>query len=131
MNPQTVETIIVGAGVAGLGCAHQLAKHKRDFLVITENIGGRIATSDDGRINYGAYFVLSNYKHVLPFVKKGEKLHPFFVEFHDKKSRYYHLTKMCMYPLQALHLLTILWRFKSTYEQFKKLCEQDSQKDVI
>src|SRR3989338_4977395 len=131
MKNQTVETIIVGAGVAWLGCAHQLAKHKRDFLVITENIGGRIATSNDGRINYGAYFVLSNYKHVLPFVKKGEKLHPFFVEFHDKRHRYYHLTKMCKYPAQAFRLLFMLLRFKSKYEQFKKQCERNSQKFVI
>ena len=131
MNPQTVETIIVGAGVAGLGCAHQLAKHKRDFLVITENIGGRIATSDDGRINYGAYFVLSNYKHILSFVKKGEKLHPFSVEFHDKRNQYYHLAKMCRYPIQTLRLLFMLWRFKSAYEQFKKQCERSSQKFVI
>ncbi len=131
MKNQVVETIIIGAGVAGLGCARQLAKHKRDFLVITENIGGRISTSDDGRINYGAYFVLNNYKHILPFVQKGEKLHPFFVEFHDKRRRYYHLAKMCRHPIQMLHLLTMLWSFKSRYEQFKKQCEQRSQKFVI
>lgn len=131
MKNQTVETIIIGAGVAGLGCARQLARHKRDFLVITKNIGGRIATSDDGRVNYGAYFVLSNYKHILPFVKKKEKLHPFFVEFHDKRNRYYHLAKMREYPIQFLRLLFLLWRFKLKYEQFKKLCEQNSQKFVI
>lgn len=131
MKSQTVETIIIGAGVAGLGCARQLAKHKRNFLIITENIGGRILTSDDGRINYGAYFVLKNYKHILPFVKLGEKLHPFFVEFHDKRNRYYHLVKMCKYPIQTLRLLAILLRFKSRYEQFKKQCEQNSQKFVI
>jgi hypothetical protein len=131
MKNKTVETIIIGAGVAGLGCARQLTKHKKDFLVITENIGGRIATSDDGHINYGAYFVLSNYKHILPFVRKGEKLHPFFVEFHDKRNRYYHLAKMCGYPIQTLHLLFMLWRFKSIYEQFKKQCERSSQKFVI
>ena len=131
MKNQVIETIIIGAGVAGLGCARQLAKHNRDFLIITENIGGRISTSDDGRINYGAYFVLSNYKHILPFVKLGEKLHPFFVEFHDKKNRYYHLAKMCEYPLQAFRLLSILWKFRSKYEKFKKECERNSRKFVI
>ena len=131
MKKQTVETIIIGAGVAGLGCARQLVKHKRDFLVITEDIGGRIATSDDGRINYGAYFVLDNYSHILSFVQKGEKLHPFFVEFHNKKHRYYHLEKMCKYPIQTLRLLSMLCAFKSKYEQFKKQCEQKSQKFVI
>lgn len=131
MGNKTVETIIIGAGVAGLGCARHLAKHKRDFLVITENIGGRIATSDNGRVNYGAYFVLSNYKHILSFVEKGQKLHPFFVEFHDKRNRYYHLAKMCKHPIQALRLVFMLWKFKSKYEWFKKQCERRSQKFVI
>lgn len=131
MKNRTVETIIIGAGVAGLGCAHQLAKHKRDFLVITENVGGRIATSDDGRINYGAYFVLSNYKYISSFVEKGEKLHPFFVEFHDKRNRYYHLVKMSKHPIQSLRLLFMLWSFKTKYEWFKKQCEKRSQKSVI
>jgi len=131
MKNEIVDTIIIGAGVAGLGCAHELAKHKKDFLIITENVGGRICTSDDGSINYGAYFVLNNYKHILPFVKLGKKLHPFFVEFHDKKNRYYHLVKMCKYPFQAFRLLTILCTFKSKYEWFKKQCEYKSQKLVI
>lgn len=131
MKNKTIETIIIGAGVAGLGCAHQLAKHKRDFLVITEDVGGRIATSSDGRINYGAYFVLSNYKHISPFVEKGEKLHPFFVEFHDKRNRYYHLAKMCKHPIQAFRLLGMLWKFKSKYSWFKKQCQRHSQKFVI
>ena len=125
------ETIIIGAGVAGLGCARQLSKHKRDFLVITENIGGRITTSSDGRVNYGAYFVLNNYRHILPLVKKGEKLHPFFVEFHNKRKHYYHLVKMCRYPVQALRLFFLLKGFKSKYERFKKMCETNSQKFVI
>lgn len=128
---KSIETIIIGAGVAGLGCAHHLAKHKRDFLIITENIGGRIATSDDGRINYGAYFVLNNYKHILNFVEKGEKLHPFSVEFHKKRNRYYHLLKMWKHPIQSLSLIFILLKFKSQYESFKKQCEHQSQRIVI
>ncbi len=131
MKNQTVETIIIGAGVAGLGCARQLKKHKRDFLVITENIGGRISTSDDGRINYGAYFVLNNYTHIMPFIKKGEKLKPFFVEFHDKKTHSYSLAKMCRHPIQILRLLSLLYGFKNTYDRFKKQCETKSQKFVI
>ena len=131
MKKQTIETIIIGGGVAGLGCAHQLEKNKRDFLVITENVGGRIATSENGLVNYGAYFVLNNYKNILPFIKKGEKLHPFFVEFHDKRHRYYHLLKMYKHPIQTLRLLSMLCAFKSRYEQFKIQCEQRSQKFVI
>lgn len=131
MDDQTVETIIIGAGVAGLGCARQLTKHNRDFLVITEDVGGRITTSVGGCANYGAYFVLNNYSHILPFIKKGERLHPFFVEFHDGRKGYYHLIKMCAHPIQAVRLMFLLFKFKTKYKRFKIKCETDSQKMVI
>ena len=131
MKKQIIDTIIIGAGVAGLGCAHQLIKHRKNFLIITEDVGGKILTSDNGLVNYGAYFVLSNYKHILPFVKKGERLHPFFVEFHDKKQHSYRLIKMCRYPIQSLRLFYLLFRFKSKYRRFKKQCKTKSQKFVI
>lgn len=131
MKKNKIETIIVGAGIAGIACARHLAKHNKKFRVITKNIGGRIMTGTDGHINYGAYFVLDNYHHVLPLVKKGEKLHPFFVEFHDRKKHGYHLIKMWQHPLQTARLLWMLYTFKAQYESFKKLCETTSQKKTI
>ena len=131
MEKQKVETIIIGAGIAGIACARQLAKHKKDFLVITEDIGGRILLSKNCRINYGAYFVLSNYRNVLPLVQKGEKLHPFLVEFHDKWKHYYHLIKIFKYPLQTLRLINLLLKFKSKYERFKRMSEDKIQKVLI
>ncbi len=65
-----VETIIIGGGISGLACARKLHENKKEFLLITENIGGRILTSEDGNFNYGALFVLKDYKHVLKFIKK-------------------------------------------------------------
>jgi len=131
MKNKTVETIIIGGGAAGLGCAHRLTKNKRDFLMITEDIGGRIITSEDGRVNYGAYFVLSNYKHILPYVKKEARLQPFFVDFHGEGEDAYRLLKISWHPIQVLRLLHLLHRFNSTYRKFKYLCEKQSQKQVI
>ncbi|MBI5221187.1 MAG: NAD(P)-binding protein, partial [Candidatus Magasanikbacteria bacterium] len=131
MLEKIVDTIIIGCGVAGIGCAKQLTKNKRDFLIITENIGGRIDTSSDAKVNYGAYFVLKNYKHILPFIKKGDKLHPFSVEFHNKHRHSYHLIKIFCRPFEGWRLLRLLYKFKSEYEKFKKLCETISQKNVI
>lgn len=127
---KTIDTIIIGAGAAGLGCAHQLFKHKKEFLILSKDIGGRIETSKDGKVNYGAYFVIQNYHHVLPYVKKGERLHPFAVDFHQRR-RHYHLLRMARYPFQTLRLIALLYRFKSHYERFKKECETQSQKQCI
>ena len=67
MNTKTVETIIVGAGISGLSCARQLQAQNEDFLLISKNIGGRILTSEDGTVNYGAFFVCSDYYNVLKY----------------------------------------------------------------
>lgn len=116
--------------MAGLGCAQQLSAHKKDFAIITEDIGGRLCTSPDGKINYGAYFVLDNYRHVLSFVKKGEKLHPFSLEFHLNKKGY-GILNMLKYPWQTLRFFIFMYKFKHHYEKFKKRCEVMSQKEAL
>ena len=82
-----IDTIIIGAGMAGLGCGHHFLKNsQKDFLIISEDIGGRVCSSVDGRVNYGAYFVLENYHHILPYVTKRERFHPFFVDMHGGRE---------------------------------------------
>ncbi|MDP3971254.1 MAG: NAD(P)-binding protein [bacterium] len=131
MSEKIIDTIIIGAGIAGIGCARKLAEQNKDFIVITEDIGGRIMASEDGLINYGAYFVLDNYYNLLPLVKKGEKLHPFSIDFHNKTGDHYHLARMFNHPVQAVRLLSLLYGFKSKYNDFKRRCERSSQKKVI
>lgn len=125
------DIIIIGAGMAGIGCAHRLAKAKRNFLVISEDVGGRLMTSADGRINYGACFVLESYRHVLPYVTLGERLSPFHFELHGVRKHPYYLIGMARYPLQAARTLRLLIRFKKKYEDFQKQCESRSQKEVF
>lgn len=128
----TFHTIIVGAGIAGIACAQRLQQQGKNFLVITENIGGRIQTSADGTINYGAYFVTKNYHHILPFVEKKQRLKLFQLEFHDQHSHAYTLFKIIKrYPRESLRLLWYLKKFNLHYEKFKKQCEYHSQKTVI
>jgi predicted NAD/FAD-dependent oxidoreductase len=68
------ETVIVGGGIAGLACARQLYDGGRSFLLVTEDVGGRIRTSADGTVNLGAYYVRGDYDHVNQFVDRGRGL---------------------------------------------------------
>lgn len=126
-----IDTIIIGAGMAGLGCGHQfLKKNKKDFLIISEDIGGRVCPSADGRVNYGAYFVLENYHHIVPYVTKRERFHPFLVDMHGGRKAY-HLIRIFEHPLQVVRLMFILFHFKKLYTSFKKRCETQSQRQAF
>lgn len=131
MLAQNYDTIIVGGGVAGLACAKKLSEQNKEFLLITEDIGGKILTSKSGVTNYGAYFVLNNYHNILPYVKKKEKLYPVFVGFHSRTGKSYPLIRMMKYPFQTLRFLSLLMMFKGKYAQFERKCLVRSQKEVI
>ena len=60
-----VETIIVGAGAAGMNCALELQKANREYLLISPNIGGRICNDEERHMNYGAVLYFCTYKHML------------------------------------------------------------------
>ncbi len=68
------ETVIIGGGIAGLACARRLYDSRRPFLLITEDVGGRIRKSADGTVNLGAYYVRSDYSHVNRFVDRGRRI---------------------------------------------------------
>ncbi|MDP6642135.1 MAG: NAD(P)/FAD-dependent oxidoreductase [Candidatus Nanoarchaeia archaeon] len=107
------DIIIIGRGVSGIGCAHHLKKYgKNNFLVITENIGGRICTSKNGKINYGAYYVTEYYQNILKFVKKTKKLEPLELDFNGHKKIEYSLLSILMYPLQFAKLIFLTKKFK-------------------
>jgi hypothetical protein len=125
-----VETCIIGGGISGIGCALTLKKAKKNFLLISPEIGGRICSSEDGIVNYGAYFVLNNYHNILPLVEKKERLHLFSVEFHRRK-RSYSLFCSIKYPLQLFTLLHITWLFSKQLEQLKKRIERVGQKKAL
>ena len=52
------ETIIVGAGAAGMNCALDLQKANHDYLLIADYMGGRILNDTGRHMNYGAVFYL-------------------------------------------------------------------------
>src|SRR3989344_1801162 len=124
------ETIIIGGGISGLSCARKLKDNEKEFLLITENIGGRIISSSDGKINYGAYFVGSDYGYVKNFVKIGRRISIFDIKFHNKKNSYF-IFSCIKYLLQVIKFISILIKFRFHYNNMKKKCETMSQKEAI
>ncbi len=59
------ETIVLGAGCAGMNCCLELQKENREYLLISPNIGGRICNDEERHMNYGAVFYFGTYKYML------------------------------------------------------------------
>lgn len=132
MKLQNYQTIIIGGGISGFSCAHELHKHKKDFLLITENVGGRITSSKEGNVNYGAYYVTKDYTHISPFIQIVDKINPNLVLFHARKQTYYFISRrLFSHSFQLIKLLFSLYKFRRHYNRFKKSCLFISQKEAL
>lgn len=132
MAAKTYETVIIGAGISGLACAKSLQENDRDFVIISEDIGGRIRTSEDGTANYGAFFVCSDYYHVLKHVtiKSRIKLSDFC--FHNNDKNYVLFEPVLLsYVFQFMKVLKSLYKFRRSLYRFRKAAENVSQKKAI
>ena len=88
MKKRLHETIIIGAGISGLACARKLHENKKNFLIISEDIGGAITTSKDGKVNYGAQVILKNFHHLKKFAKIVKKMRLRKFGFHEGNKTY-------------------------------------------
>ena len=132
MTKKLVETIIIGAGISGLSCAKHLNEKDKDFLMISKNIGGRILSAEEGDNNYGAFFVCSDYNHLLKHVKIKSRIKLTEFCFHDNNNHYYLLEpKLIKYLSQFAKMVKILYRFRASFRKFRKKSECYSQKFVI
>lgn len=59
------ETIVLGAGAAGMNCCIELQKANREYLLVSPDIGGRIFNDEQRHMNYGAVFYFGTYKYML------------------------------------------------------------------
>lgn len=87
--PKTDDIIIIGAGLSGLGCAKRLFENGKKFRIISEDIGGRVKTSPDGEVNYGAYYMTADYKNLMPYLIKVGKLRLNNAHFHKGDDHYH------------------------------------------
>src|SRR3989338_2964217 len=128
MAADTYKTIIIGAGISGIGCAHKLLENKQDFKIISPDVGGRIIESDSKTVEYGAYYVMDIYHNTASFVKIGERIKPTKLIFHKSNHSYTLFDKKLFTHLpQLIRLILILYKFKRHYEKFKKRSVTESQ----
>ena len=132
MMAKTYETAIIGAGISGLACASTLQENNNDFVIISENIGGRILTSEDGTVNYGAFFVCSDYHHVLKHVKIESRIKLSDFCFHSNDTNYVLFEPaLVAYAFQFTKALKLLYKFRRQFRNFRKASENVSQKKAI
>lgn len=132
MVKKSYETAIIGAGISGLACAKKLQENGKDFIVISEDIGGRILTSKDKKINYGAFFVCSDYHNVLKYVTIKDRIKLSDFCFHDKNMNYslYEL-KLIPYLYQFFKVKKLLYRFRKSLRKLRNNSQYTSQKKAI
>lgn len=131
MSIKIVDTVIIGGGISGLACAKKLQDNDRDFIIVTENIGGRILTSKDGTTNYGAFFVCSDYYHFLQHIKIKSRIKLSDFCFHNDKTYVLFEPLLLLYAFQFIKTIKILLRFRRHFRFFRKTCEHVSQKIAI
>ena len=129
MAVNTYKTIIIGAGISGLGCAHKLLENIYDnFRIISSDIGGRILESKSKDVEYGAYYIMSIYHNTASFVKRGRRIKPTNLIFHKNNHTYGIFDKKIFtHFFQLIKLIFILRKFKKYYESFKTNCLYSSQ----
>jgi len=129
---QEHETIIVGAGVAGLGCAKRLHENGQKFLIITENVGGRVETSPNGRVNYGAYYTTEDCTNIMPYIEKTGRVRFSNSHLHDGDKHYHILSLRILKHLPALiRLFLDLREFRKHLIKFRKESVNKSQEELI
>ena len=132
MASTAVDTLIVGGGIAGLACARHLHTCGKQFLLISPDIGGRILSSADRAVNYGAFFVCDDYHHMLKFTSHRRRIRLSDFCFHEKTHSYVlYQPKLLSYIMQFLKIKTLLRSFRSSLGEMRKSCVSISQKTAI
>ena len=126
------ETVIVGGGIAGLACARRLSDNQRGFLLITEDVGGRIRRSRDGAANLGAYYVRADYRHVNRFVERGRRIRRRQMLRGSSDGSFTRSDlPLLRYLPQTVRFIRLMREFRRHYGVFRRHCMLVSQAEAI
>ncbi|MCD8212527.1 MAG: NAD(P)-binding protein [Campylobacter sp.] len=135
MQEKFYETVIVGGGLAGIFCARKLKEAGREFMLISDNIGGRVKYVESVEMNFGGVFYFENYHHVRQLLIPGPKLiqSPKQIMLHTSKDEYFPLVsfRMLKNVCQLYKFKKFMKKFINHYEIYKKNCETMQVKDAL
>ncbi len=119
--------------MAGMSCAMKLLEAGEDFLLITDDLGGRIKYSQEAKVNFGAYFVMSSYVNAKKLVSKGQWINPLDSCFHiSATDRFKAISLHTLSQLSGLlRFFFALREFSAHYEPYKQRCVNMPQKDAL
>lgn len=131
-SQQFHEVIIIGSGLSGLGCATRLQEHGVEFCIIGDHLGGRVATSPNGQVNYGAYYITKDCTTLLPFLSQKTPMH--FRDFHyHRDHRHYHLfsPKVLKHALALFRLWRDLREFRTHFLSMRRRASHESRESLV
>ncbi|MEA3430936.1 MAG: NAD(P)-binding protein [Nanoarchaeota archaeon] len=133
MKKKHFETIIVGGGISGLSCGRRLQDAGKNFMLITEVLGGRTLSSDSFGTTYGADYITEDYKHVLKYVGKKKwfyKLKDYYF-FDDKKYTNVYSIKNLKYLPRMIKFFLIGNKVRKSFIKYRKLAPYKSIKECF
>lgn len=130
------QTIIVGAGMAGMTCALRLKEAGAPYVVVSDTIGGRVLYLPEHEMNFGAVFTMRGYRHARKILTPARPVLPsyFDLECHQTLGRGYGVasgTVLGAVPQLVRFMRYLMGTFKPHYEKFKQACETTEMRDAI
>ncbi len=124
----SAETVIIGGGISGLACARHLHDAGAPFLLITDQLGGRLALSEDGHY-LGAVMMNNDYVHVKPHAGKAFKSVPWRSYIWDGSKGVNSVLRM-LSP-EVFRLGKVFGEFNRAYSRFRSEAPYVCQKTLM
>lgn len=122
------ETTVIGGGIAGMSCALELREAGRDAAIVTDDLGGRVCYEPEYASNFGAVFLMENYKHSKKILKiKGVMASkPGELMLHSSPTKEFKgnsATMLASVPQLKKFTRFMTHEFIPEYNQYKTECE--------
>ena len=126
------QALIIGGGVAGLACARRLNQAGKNFVLVSDKLGGRMFSAGDGLSNHGATYITSDYRHVGQFVKKSRRAWFRDVYYQDGDRWVTALSPRNVRHARAFSIIAFqLARFRAHMNRLRAQCGQTCQAELL